>query len=249
MLDIKLLMIKCCRRPAPSRPEDDDHEEEFYYNEIDIPLHTSQPQQHKPVSLCKPPPAHVAADKTLVISPSSKIPTGGRSQAPIISDHMDMARPPHENPEYGGARAILPANSPAYATIISSNGTPLQWSPEGQVVPLTPETAQAQATNLTTTNNPSSAAAAAATLPAPPCPTGHGPAAPPAPMHAVPIAIPITTFTIASSQHVSITLARILCGVTMVQRIPHQNCLYASCYYDISNKWSYCLSLAFELLQ
>jgi len=192
---------KHLRRPAPSRPEDDDHEEEFYYNEIDIPLHTSQPQQHKPVSLCKPPPAHVAADKTLVISPSSKIPTGGRSQAPIISDHMDMARPPHENPEYGGARAILPANSPAYATIISSNGTPLQWSPEGQVVPLTPETAQAQATNLTTTNNPSSAAAAAATLPAPPCPTGHGPAAPPAPMHAVPIAIPITTFTIASSQH------------------------------------------------
>merc|ERR1719461_1025351 len=31
---------KHLRRPAPSRPEDDDHEEEFYYNEIDIPLQT-----------------------------------------------------------------------------------------------------------------------------------------------------------------------------------------------------------------
>merc|ERR1719328_961059 len=68
---------KHLRRPAPARPEDDDHEEEFYYNEIEIPLQTIvsgsssfhhlnhhqhpqqqqqhlQPAQHKQsVSLCK----------------------------------------------------------------------------------------------------------------------------------------------------------------------------------------------------
>merc|ERR1719211_884499 len=29
---------KHLRRPAPQRPEDDDHEEEFYYNEIEVPV-------------------------------------------------------------------------------------------------------------------------------------------------------------------------------------------------------------------
>ena len=110
-------------------------------------------------------------------------------QAPMLSDHMDMARPPHENPEYtGSSRPILPANSPAYATIISSNGTPLQWTgPDGPLVPV-PET-PGVARPVTSVN----------TVPAPGVSPVSG-----APMHAVPIAIPITTFTIASSQHVSL---------------------------------------------
>ena len=61
---------------------------------------------------------------------------------PVLADHMDMARPPHENPEYGSD--ILPAPSPTYTTIIS------------------------------------------------PGPMGQS-------LHAVPIAIPITTFTIANT--------------------------------------------------
>ena len=69
-------------------------------------------------------------------------------QAPVLADHMDMARPPHENPEYGG-RPLLPAPSPTYATIIGP-------------APLAGQS-----------------------------------------LHAVPIAIPITTFTIATSQSVS----------------------------------------------
>ena len=71
---------------------------------------------------------------------------------PVLADHMDMARPPHENPEYGSD--ILPAPSPTYTTIIS------------------------------------------------PGPMGQS-------LHAVPIAIPITTFTIANT-NVSFTKIKII---------------------------------------
>ena len=209
------------RRPAPARPEDDDHEEEFYYNEIDVPLQTIvsgsssfhhlnhhqhpqhlQPAQHKQsVSLCKAP--SVQTDKSLVIRNT----TGGK--APMLSDHMDMARPPHENPEYGG-RPILPATgSPAYATIISSNGTPIQWTTGGEAgqvisVPepatgggaVVPAPAHAGGASLTQHTGAAGAPPPAGTV------SVSGPTAA---MHAVPIAIPITTFTIASSQHVSIS--------------------------------------------
>ena len=125
----------------------------------------------------------------------------------MLSDHMDMARPPHENPEYGG-RPILPATgSPAFATIISSNGTPIQWATTagtegaGQVISLPETGGPLPAPTLT------HAPGAAGPAPPPPLSTGavSGPA-PAAAMHAVPIAIPITTFTIASSQHVSVYL-------------------------------------------
>ena len=152
-----------------------------------------EPPQQQPLSLCKP-----SADKTIVIHTSKPPVVRGQAAAPgqapgggqVLSDHMDMARPPHENPEYSGsgARPILPANSPAYATIISSNGTPLQWTgPDGPLVPVpeTPGVAR-PVTSVSTV----------------PGPTGVSPVSG-APMHAVPIAIPITTFTIASSQHVS----------------------------------------------
>merc|ERR1719447_2167134 len=48
--------------------------------------------------------------------------------APLLSDHMDMARPPHENPEYGGRPLV--ATSPTFATIISP-GT-IQWKAADQ---------------------------------------------------------------------------------------------------------------------
>ena len=111
------------------------------------------------------------SDKTLVIT----------SKAPMLSDHMDMARPPHENPEYTGRQLVTPGQ---YATIISSSGAALQWSKDGgsMVSPLQTSVDPAPV-NLSTNT------AGAVTSPAP------------GPVHAVPIAIPITTFTIASNQH------------------------------------------------
>merc|ERR1719461_1813024 len=38
---------KHLRRPAPQRPEDDDHEEEFYYNEIEVPVRSQVGKQQQ----------------------------------------------------------------------------------------------------------------------------------------------------------------------------------------------------------
>ena len=136
------------RRAAPANREEDDHEEEFYYTEIDIPLQIFQPTKAVCKKLVLSPPVEEAAEEP------------GAPAAPLLSDHMDMARPPHENPEYGGQPVNMTATSPTFATIISP-GT-IQWKPAEQVE------------------------------------QGQGAQ----PMHAVPIAIPITTFTIATSQQV-----------------------------------------------
>ena len=167
------------RRAAPANHEEDDREEEFYYTEIDIPL---QLYQQPPQQLCNPPTVtennisnlhqHTThTTETLIIH---NPPMLTATPAPLLSDHMDMARPPHENPEYGG-RPILPASSPTFATIISP-GT-IQWSPECAPVCPNPDT-----TSVSLANQQA--------------------------MHAVPIAIPITTFTIATSQHVSMQYAK-----------------------------------------
>lgn len=132
------------RKEAPVNREEDDHEEEFYYTEIDIPLQIYQPTKVVAKKLVLAPPQEQDQEES------------SAPAAPLLADHMDMARPPHENPEYGG-RPLLPAPSPTYATIISP-GT-IQWK--------APEQVEGQT------------------------------------MHAVPIAIPITTFTIATSQQVS----------------------------------------------
>jgi len=148
------------RRATPSNSDQDDREEEFYYTEIDIPLQVfSQPTPIEPLEHM---PANLSSH---LVEGMINTDLGGVTiTAPLISDHMDMARPPHENPEYTG-RAILPAPSPTFATILSP-GTGLQWSQadpgEGVL---------------------------------------NGP--PSGPLHAVPIAIPITTFTIATNQHVN----------------------------------------------
>ena len=142
------------RRAAPANREEDDHEEEFYYTEIDIPLQIYQP-------------ANKAVCKKLVLSPPEAQDASATSPnapaAPLLSDHMDMARPPHENPEYGGRPLV--ATSPTFATIISP-GT-IQWKAADQGEQAAGQQQQQQ------------------------------------PVHAVPIAIPITTFTIATSQQVS----------------------------------------------
>ena len=180
------LTFHYCRRPAPQRPEDDDHEEEFYYNEIEVPVRSAtqqgkQQQQQQPQAgvsgvgavshtVAKLMAGREGGPTNLVLHKS-----GGPStvvtacpQPLVISDHQDMARPPHENPEYGG-RPILPATSPAIAAIISG-GPALQWTSQEGPVP-----------------GPSPAVTASN-----------------AAMHAMPIAIPITTLNIVStSQQVS----------------------------------------------
>jgi len=136
------------RRAAPANREDDDHEEEFYYTEIDIPLQIYQPPNK-------------AVCKKLVLSPPESQDASATNNAP---DHGDYARPPHENPEYGGRPVV--ATSPTFATIISP-GT-IQWkAPEQPDQGAGGQQQQQQ------------------------------------PVHAVPIAIPITTFTIATSQQVT----------------------------------------------
>jgi hypothetical protein len=137
---------KHLRRAAPTNREEDDHEEEFYYTEVDIPLQIYQP-------------TNKAVCKKLVLAPPSPEQAAAAPAAPLLSDHMDMARPAHENPEYGGQPVLAAQPSPSFATIITP-GT-IQWKPAEQGDPQCPQ-----------------------------------------PVHAVPIAIPITTFTIATSQQV-----------------------------------------------
>jgi len=147
---------KHLRRPAPATPEEDDHEEEFYYNEVEVPVARA--------ALCK------AADKSLVIQPVAK---------PVLCDHMDMARPPHENPEYGsGAKSPAPATMTTIISTGSQGGQVTQWADTSRASVVVDKAA-----TLTT----------AAAAPAPAAATGLP--------RAVPIAIPITTFAIASSQH------------------------------------------------
>uniref|UniRef100_A0A1B6CTT6 C2H2-type domain-containing protein n=1 Tax=Clastoptera arizonana TaxID=38151 RepID=A0A1B6CTT6_9HEMI len=81
---------------------DDDHEEEFYYTEVELGLHTSSP--------------------------------------PTLS-HRDMARPPHEDPEYQkslnnfsfGHQIARPINIP------NNNGNITQWSLSAATSPNSPQ--------------------------------------------------------------------------------------------------------------
>ena len=59
----------------PLSEEDNDHEEEFYYTELEIPLF-----------------------ETSTLKRQSN--NNNKGTPTMLSDHMDMARPPHENPEY-----------------------------------------------------------------------------------------------------------------------------------------------------
>ena len=114
-----------------------------------------------------------------VFQPSAAAP------APLLSDHMDMARPPHENPEYGGrpvagGQTGSPAAPAQHSFILPPGTAAIQWTGAGQ------ESKAGAAAQPNTTTGADSAQQQQQTV------------------HAVPIAIPITTFTIASSQHVSI---------------------------------------------
>lgn len=118
-------------REDPSGPEEDDREEEFYYTEIDIPMSVTvhcedggdQMEQDEPGQL-------------MMAYPQPPTPTVTPTPAPF--DHMDMARPPHENPEYGGPPLLTPATSPCpnYATMVPPGMVPLSHHQALHAVPI-----------------------------------------------------------------------------------------------------------------
>eukprot|EP00094_Tigriopus_californicus_P000193 TCALIF_00187-PA protein Name:"Similar to ZNF704 Zinc finger protein 704 (Homo sapiens)" AED:0.42 eAED:0.42 QI:0/0.5/0/0.8/0.75/0.8/5/0/238 len=108
------------KKPDPKSEEERDHEEDFYYEEIQVPCHSQL------ISKCGSPSAVRPSQFPLVhhgttpltshriqgqtssgraITVLSKV--GGRS-IHVLADHIDMARPPHENPEYNQLRGGSP---------------------------------------------------------------------------------------------------------------------------------------------
>ena len=132
------------RRREPVTEDDIDHEEEFYYTEVEVPLSASlsdlatPPSPSSPIITNPTPITNSQQNMSyqIVNTPmqvSSLISTNGPptstvsllppsfpktnsiiSGLPVLSDHMDMARPPHENPEYVHQvqqQSVVPTNS------------------------------------------------------------------------------------------------------------------------------------------
>ena len=112
-------------RNEPVCESDLDGEEEFYYTEIEVPIHarvrplprlalpashvvTLQPVTSPTSTTSSPPPPTTTRDVTYIVArqPADTARRfnleGATSKVllPTLADHMDMARPPHENPEY-----------------------------------------------------------------------------------------------------------------------------------------------------
>ena len=92
--------------------EDLEGEEEFYYNEIEVPLNGEF------ITLCSASAAvgsglcvsatvapGVATPPTTGLFSTSAPPSSAMLLPSTLADHMDMARPPHENPEYNFAHS------------------------------------------------------------------------------------------------------------------------------------------------
>ena len=96
----------------PLCEEDNEHEEEFYYNEIEIPLNLSAPPARSPLAPSATGGASSAKKKRLTDPANSAL---AAAALPVLADHMDMARPPHENPEYyRDADALFPQSFPIF---------------------------------------------------------------------------------------------------------------------------------------
>ena len=115
------------RRREPVTEDDIDHEEEFYYTEVEVPLSASlsdlatPPSPSSPIGNTNNGLRNLncqVINNSVQVSPLISNGTNGSNSTitlpasiskskstivnglPIISDHMDMARPAHENPEY-----------------------------------------------------------------------------------------------------------------------------------------------------
>ena len=117
------------RRREPVTEDDIDHEEEFYYTEVEVPLSASlsdlatPPSPSSPVATIPSTASNGLQNmncqfisNSVQISPLIYNGTNGSNSTvtlpssftktnpivnglPVLLDHMDMARPPHENPE------------------------------------------------------------------------------------------------------------------------------------------------------
>ena len=100
-------------RKPPASNEDLEGEEEFYYTEIEVPLTvTSDFALLLGASACSRSPgssqqvASLAKSLFSTSAPASVAAAANILQSCLpsnLADHMDMARPPHENPEYNFA--------------------------------------------------------------------------------------------------------------------------------------------------
>ncbi|CAL4239689.1 unnamed protein product [Meganyctiphanes norvegica] len=135
---------------------DDDHEEEFYWTEIEVNVATwvdpCEPLSLSPAPVSPPPPPTPPMAFTFTTSPTPAILTPIAAPQPICTptfssftsppqyiqvysppptlSHMDMARPPHEDPEYrrqfDNSAATLSSSWPRTSAYLSS-------SPRGKI--------------------------------------------------------------------------------------------------------------------
>jgi hypothetical protein len=151
--------------------EDLEGEEDFYYTELEVPLYSSM----------------VPNDFTLILGHASLRPNNKQlfstSAPPSVlrtltsypSDHMDMARPPHENPEYNFAQQQRGDHASNFGMNQQPRPSPAHHQPRMPV-------------QLTYPPPPPPPPPAVSSMPA-----GSSMSA------AVPIAIPVTNFAFASS--------------------------------------------------
>ena len=161
-----------------SSDEDLEGEEEFYYTEIEVPFNdlsvligpaSSHLLQRQ--SATHPP----AAPQRVLFSTSAPPTTVLQALPSNLADHMDMARPPHENPEYNFAQH----QNQSREGHASSSSSPINLQTQPR-----PSPAHSQPRRLP---------AHLASYPPPPPPPFSSMSA------AVPIAIPVTTLAFASS--------------------------------------------------
>nr|XP_027206951.1 SLC2A4 regulator-like [Penaeus vannamei] len=126
--------------------DEDDHEEEFYWREVEVNVATWVDPCEPLVAPVVPPPTPPAPPAmTVTVAPSPPTPPAAVAQpmgvgippgpiqpshpqyihvsSPPTLSHMDMARPPHEDPEYRRQAAPMPLSSswPRTSTFMGSD--------------------------------------------------------------------------------------------------------------------------------
>jgi len=112
----KVHLVPYCSRRDPINEDEEDGEEEFYYTEMEIPVDSQEAapvgwdsederdeeeegEDEKMAPVANISPAILQRRATL----GTGLPSAEAMPAPappLLADHADMARPPHENPEY-----------------------------------------------------------------------------------------------------------------------------------------------------
>lgn len=107
------------RKPDPRSEEEHDHEEDFYYEEMKVPLNSQliskcgsplavRPSQFSVVHHgTNPATSHRVQCQSSPGRPVAVLSKVGGGSIHVLADHIDMARPPHENPEYNKIRGGL----------------------------------------------------------------------------------------------------------------------------------------------